>query len=248
MPEPRPLLLGHRGACLDAPENTFPAFDLSLAHGCDGFELDLRLSSDSVPLVCHDRDFRGLPVSATSYTCLNRIPAPAALETPHAAAAGAGAAAASVCAAPAPELDLPTLDGVLGRYSSRAYLDLELKVPGMERAMVEALLRYPPQRGYRVSSFLPGVLLRLAQLDAALPLVLVCETPEQLELWPRLPLSGLSVHLRLFSPALAGELHAAGKQVFVWTVNSASEMRACARADVDGIISDDTSLLVETLG
>ena len=55
----RPILLGHRGASKYAPENTFEAFDLALQHGCDGFELDARLTSDAKALICHDRDRNG---------------------------------------------------------------------------------------------------------------------------------------------------------------------------------------------
>ena len=55
----RPILLGHRGASKYAPENTFEAFDLALQHGCDGFELDARLTSDGKALICHDRDRNG---------------------------------------------------------------------------------------------------------------------------------------------------------------------------------------------
>jgi glycerophosphoryl diester phosphodiesterase len=55
----KPILLGHRGASKYLPENTFEAFDLALQHGCDGFELDVRRTSDKVALICHDRDRKG---------------------------------------------------------------------------------------------------------------------------------------------------------------------------------------------
>ena len=58
-PQKRPLLLGHRGASKYLPENTFEAFDLALQHGCDGFEFDVRLTSDNAALICHDRDRKG---------------------------------------------------------------------------------------------------------------------------------------------------------------------------------------------
>jgi glycerophosphoryl diester phosphodiesterase len=51
--------LGHRGASKYLPENTFEAFDLALQHGCDGFELDVRRTSDQIALICHDRDRKG---------------------------------------------------------------------------------------------------------------------------------------------------------------------------------------------
>ncbi len=64
----RPLLLGHRGARAEksVPENTPDSFDLALAQGCDGFEFDVRLSSDSQPVICHDANIRGLEVAQTS--------------------------------------------------------------------------------------------------------------------------------------------------------------------------------------
>jgi glycerophosphoryl diester phosphodiesterase len=42
------------------------------------------------------------------------------------------------------------------------------------------------------------------------------------------------------------ELHAAGKTVITWTVNDPRKMLQAAAMGVDGIISDDTKLLVET--
>ena len=50
----RPLIIGHRGASAEAPENTLAAFDLALAQKADGFEFDVRLSADGVPVIIHD--------------------------------------------------------------------------------------------------------------------------------------------------------------------------------------------------
>ena len=53
----RPLLLGHRGAraTRHVPENTLASFELCLEHGCDGFEFDIRRSSDGVREDAPDR-------------------------------------------------------------------------------------------------------------------------------------------------------------------------------------------------
>jgi glycerophosphoryl diester phosphodiesterase len=53
-----PLVVGHRGASADAPENTLAAFDLALAQGADGVEFDVRLARDGVPIVIHDATLR----------------------------------------------------------------------------------------------------------------------------------------------------------------------------------------------
>jgi len=58
LPYPHPLLLGHRGASRYARENTVEAFNLALAHGCDGFEFDIRYTRDCRPVICHNPLYR----------------------------------------------------------------------------------------------------------------------------------------------------------------------------------------------
>lgn len=53
-PANNPLIIGHRGASLLAPENTLAAFALAMESGADGIELDVRLSRDGVPVIIHD--------------------------------------------------------------------------------------------------------------------------------------------------------------------------------------------------
>ena len=50
----RLLVIAHRGASAAAPENTIAAFELAIADGADGIELDVHLSSDDQPVVIHD--------------------------------------------------------------------------------------------------------------------------------------------------------------------------------------------------
>lgn len=52
---PVPLIIAHRGASHDAPENTITAFALSVEEGAEGIELDVQLSADGVPVVIHDK-------------------------------------------------------------------------------------------------------------------------------------------------------------------------------------------------
>ncbi len=49
-----PLIIGHRGDCSNAPENTMAAFRMALDKGADGIEFDVQLSRDGVPVVIHD--------------------------------------------------------------------------------------------------------------------------------------------------------------------------------------------------
>ena len=50
----RPVVLAHRGASIMAPENTMAAFKEAESAGVDGFEIDIRLTSDEEIIVFHD--------------------------------------------------------------------------------------------------------------------------------------------------------------------------------------------------
>src|SRR6266852_704326 len=52
----RPLVIGHRGFCSIAPENTLPSFELAISAGADLVELDYRHTADGVPVVIHDAE------------------------------------------------------------------------------------------------------------------------------------------------------------------------------------------------
>jgi glycerophosphoryl diester phosphodiesterase len=53
-----PITFAHRGARLDEPENTLPAFRKGLAQGATGLETDAWLSSDGEVVLVHDATVR----------------------------------------------------------------------------------------------------------------------------------------------------------------------------------------------
>ena len=53
-PGSSPLLVGHRGACSVAPENTMPSFEQAFQDGADIVEADVRLSADGEVMIFHD--------------------------------------------------------------------------------------------------------------------------------------------------------------------------------------------------
>ncbi len=50
----RPLIIAHRGASSEAPENTLVSFRRAREQGADAVEMDVHLSRDGVPVVIHD--------------------------------------------------------------------------------------------------------------------------------------------------------------------------------------------------
>lgn len=216
------LLLGHRGASRYAPQNTFAAFDLALTHGADGFECDLRCTGDGKVIICHGPRLSRRFIRHSTFRQLQSKSA----NTEH---------------------PLPRLEHVVQKYSSRAFLDIEIKVRGIEAPVLQALRDFPPQNGYFVSSFLPTVLREIRKIDESVVLGAGLEYLWQLRRWEALPALYVVPNYRLLSRKLVEEVHAAQKFVVTWTVNDSRQMLRAADLGVDGIISDDTKLLVKTL-
>lgn len=184
-----------------------------MQHGCDGFEFDVRFSSDGQAVICHDAIIGGMEIANTA----------------------------------SKTLPLPTLEEVLRQFAHRAFLDIELKVAGLELLTAGSLRKHPPQKGYVVSSFLPEVLMAIHDLDPAIPLGFLCDTREQLRSWPQMPMEWVIPHFKLLDRELIGLIHETGKKIMVWTVNGAEGMREFAERGVDAIISDETELLIRSL-
>jgi glycerophosphoryl diester phosphodiesterase len=144
-------------------------------------------------------------------------------------------------------VDLPMLQEVLASFAKRAFLDIELKAPGLSSEVLLALRQYPPERGYVVSSFRPEVLLDLNLRNDTIPLGIICDDQKQLQRWRELPVQYLMPQYSLINAELVQEIHDAGKMLFAWTVNDRRQMLRLADWRVDGIISDETELLVQTL-
>ena len=212
-----PLLLGHRGAraIKAVPENTLPSFDLALSHGCDGFEFDVRRTSDGRGLICHDPKIGKLSVCQVTS---NQLP------------------------------QCPLLEDVLQHCARRAFLDIELKVGELETTVLTALRECQLHGDYVVSSFLPEVIMELKARSGTIPVGIICDNTAQLARWHQLPVEYVIPEQNLISEQFVHEVHSAGRKLFAWTVNDPKTMLRLAGWGVDGIISDDTKLLVQTLG
>lgn len=47
-------IIAHRGANFFAPQNTIPAFEKAVELSADGFETDIHLTKDGIPVLCHN--------------------------------------------------------------------------------------------------------------------------------------------------------------------------------------------------
>lgn len=140
-----PLVIAHRGASADAPDNSLPAFEVAIEAGADFVELDVRRTADGLLVAHHSARRRGVPVGKLTYAELVRRS----------------------------RYRPPSLDEVLALCSGRVGVDMEMKEAGYEAEAVELLERrlVPPHAV--VTSFHAGVIHKVKSLRPRLPCGLV---------------------------------------------------------------------------
>jgi glycerophosphoryl diester phosphodiesterase len=127
----RALVLAHRGAWDQAPQNSLEAVRRAAALGCDGVEIDVRRTADGRLVVVHDGRLGWRPIGRLTHR-----------EVQTRMRAG----------------QAPLLGDVLDEAAGRLLVDVELKEDGyVEEAMAFIAQRLPPD-SYVVTSFLTGVL------------------------------------------------------------------------------------------
>ena len=250
---PRPTFLstaaltvvGHRGTCRYAPENTLPAFDYALAAGAHMLELDVQLSADGEPVVIHD----GTVDRTTDGTGRVRALPLEVLQQLDAGARFADAAGQR----PFTGTPIPTLLEVFERYPD-VPLTVELK-PESGGAIAEAVAQVIRQTGRRgrlvVASDSADLLQRFRAMEPT-----VCTSLARAEVARLYALHLLGLHrsynppgtllqippsykgISLTTPRFIRAAHACGLHVEVWTVNDPDAMARLVARGVDGIISD----------
>ena len=237
----RPLVIAHRGASADAPENTIAAFELALEQGADAIELDIHLSRDSHPVVIHDftlertTDGAG-PVGERTVRELKRLDA--------GGWRGPGFRGQRI----------QTLQEVLERFRDRARFWVEIKggshvYPEIEERVVSTLEIYDVTERALVQSFDLAALTQVHAINPAILLgALVAEPPLDAPALLKGPARAICPGAHLVNEAVLGRIRQAGLDCYVWTVNEATQMEELARWGVSGIITDRPGLLRSRLG
>ena len=222
----RPLVLGHRGASAEAPENTLAAFGRAIDLGADGFELDVWRCGSGEAVVIHDEDAMRTGqsprrVTRTSLPLLREI---------------------DVGGEP-----IPTLAEVLEAFPS-AVVNVELKsgrVPDLGLAREVARTLRQQQAGARVvvSSFSAAL---LAAFRALAPGVASGYLVAPGALWQARAFAAVrllrpaAIHpaRQLVTPARVEAWGRSGLRVLVWTVDDPAEVERLAALGVAAVVSN----------
>ncbi|MBP7074033.1 MAG: hypothetical protein KBA81_01455 [Rhabdochlamydiaceae bacterium] len=219
------MIIGHRGACGLAPENTLASFAKALEIGVDAVELDVHLAKSGELVVIHDEtidrvsDGKGFVADKT----LREL---------------------KECTLEGGE-KIPTLNEVFDFIDRRCIINVELKGVLTAKPVAELIRKYVLEKGWSfedffVSSFNHHELFAFHQL---LPEV---QTGALLEGIPfhyasfaeDIGATHVILYLYTLNKAFIDDAHRRGLKVFVYTVNEPDEMKLLLDMGVDGIISN----------
>lgn len=249
-PDTMPLIIGHRGASRDAPENTLESFRLAWDQDADGIEADFRLTADGRIICMHDETSRrttgvGVAIAAATLEELRQLDAGRWKD-----AAWSGAV-------------IPTLDEVLAAIPSGTWFFIEIKSGEEIIVPLGEVLKesgHSPER-IRLLSFSAPLLAEIKQRLPGWRTCWLCDyqpgghgnpgRPSRTQVLDMLRCSGAdglaSADRTSLDRALVDALKELGKEIHVWTVDRPAAAQRLCRLGVDSIMTNRPGWLRQRL-
>ena len=227
----------HRGASADFPEHTMAAYLGAIEQGALGFECDVRITKDEIPILWHDANMKKEAKSAA--TIANKTYAQIKEIYPA----------------------VMTLNELLDlAITHKKSLALETKHPVPTGNRVEELVVAELEKrkdaikksGIDVSimSFSWFAIEKIKKMNPAIKTVMLLHESNQriARRFTSAQVIGPSVEMIKKSPALVSEIKSSGKDLYVWTVDSTEDLQYCASVGVDVVMTNRPAHARSVLG
>jgi len=235
------LKIGHRGAKAYAPENTISSFKKALELGVDMIEFDVQITKDECPVVIHDRNLKRLSQK------FGRVRKLTLAEVKKFVIKG--------------EETVPTLGEVLEVVDNQVGLDIELKVRGSAKIVIQTLRDYKIDfSNVMISSNYAGEIRIAERLEPEITTALVFRSGSVFSFWLILdflailflPLTKyyitwlvknshadyLNINYRLLNKKKVALFKKHGIKICAWTVDSLKKIDYLESLGIDGIITN----------
>lgn len=230
------LVVAHRGASVEAPENTLAAFRLAGEEHADFVELDVQESKDGEVLVVHDSDLMKIGGSPMK---IWENDAAALRSVDIGSHSGAQFSAERV----------PTLAEALAACKGKTHVVVELKSYGHDQHLAERVVAVVEAAGMQNDCIFMSLDHHMVrQMKQLRPTwrcgALVAKAIGDLT---ELGADFLAVEARMASGSFVRRAHRANQDVYVWTVDDPAWMIAEVGRGVDGLITNKPSLACDVL-
>jgi len=224
-------IVAHRGAAGKAPENTMASIKMALEDKTDWVEIDVQETVDGHVVVVHDSDF--MKLSKVDLKVWDGT-----LEQIQEIDVG------SWFSEEFSTERVPTLADVLNESKGKAKVVIELKYYGHDQQLEQRVVDIVEQAGMVDDTAIMSLKYEAAQKvrklrpDWQVGLL----SAQVLGDMGKLDVDFLAVNMAMAKPSFIRSNQAAGKQVFVWTVNDKMSMFRMMSLGIDGIITDEPAL------
>lgn len=225
-------IVAHRTGGVMAPENSLEGIELAIQHGCYACETDTQRTKDGYYIINHDDDFKRL-------TGVDRKPSDMMLEEVRQLAITDPATGVTS--------KVPELDEMLDVVKGRVKLFIELKGSTADRQMVDDVVRMVREKDCVADVAL--ISLKYDVIDYAETQYPEFETGMlifgALGDVTRVNCDLMVLEEEMSSKDLISRIHDAGKEVYVWTINTEAGMKKFVAGMCDGIITDQIELALQ---
>lgn len=219
----------HRGYSSVYPENTIPAFKGAIEIGADWIELDVQETADGEVVVMHDSSLKRTTgvdkeVWETDYDEIRELDNGSWKDPKYQA------------------VRIPTLEEALSVTRGKIRLNIEIKPTGhekhLEERVVELLRKMHMAETCVISSMKYDCLQKVKEIDPDITTVYI--TSVSYGNFNVLKYAdGYSVESMTLTQRFINAAHKAGKEVYVWTVNSEDTLEKVIGMGADKVITDD---------
>ena len=215
-----PLIIAHRGASVEAHDNSMKAFDLAVKQKADMIELDTHLTKDGHFIVFHEdtipyKESR-LVISETNLGTIQKFKLPNGDP-------------------------IPLLEDVLKQFLAKIRFNIELKCD-VTKEQFHALLNEVGGDNSRilVSSFIhePIVNLKEKSLGYELAYLYIFPIYQNKSVALNDFIDAMNPFYGFLTKKAVKFYHKQGKKVYPWIINDEKQIRKLVRKRVDGIITD----------
>ena len=228
-PVQKPAVCAHRGDNVNAPDNSYEAFELAVSEGLPWIELDVQITADGVVVAEHDQTLArrfgiGKAVSDMSHNEIMRYTAAVSGDSYR-------------------DVRMTTLKDVLRLAKDNGVrVQIETKPSKKKPGLEEEVLRIVEETGMRDSVMIISLhsdsIQRIRALDPE-----ITTAHAVMMTWPDYAgvedADNLSAEIGTITPLLVHELHKAGMKVFCWTADDPADIQYLVSCGVDVIGTDD---------
>jgi len=236
--------IAHRGNSIEAPENTFEAFQQAVDLGADFLEVDVHLTKDGVAVITHDLLLSRTAADQSAQATIMDLNVDQIQQLDVGKWFGVQYTGAKI----------PTLADLITHFSQKIGLMIEIKAGSaasalLAKTVLETIKKHkkPTSAPIYVGSLTPSILEALNAQKSPQPLIAIVEKAEELELHLQWEPQIVAISYEILTLKMVRKFKQMGKKIWVWTVDKPSVMYHLIQMGVDGIISNCPKELLQVL-